>query len=815
MSDSSLAEDAASTDTSSGKSAVEWSGELGVQPTSMQLVHPRQPRSILVHATRADGRVLDLTASASFASSDERIATVDPLGWVHPVSDGAATISVSHHGQVVQVEVTVALGGASTRFSFRHEIMPILSKAGCNQGACHGYSLGKNGFKLSLRGGDEAWDYAAITQEFLGRRINRQMPEQSLLVRKPLGDLPHGGGVRLEPESLLHRSLVEWVRQGAPSDLESTLRLERVEVWPKRAVLEPGYQQQLQVLATYSDGHVRDVTPLAVFTTNAELVASVDASGLVTAQDLGETAIVVRYERVFDVTNVVTAGSRAGFVASEVPTDNLVDREVVSKLNDVQVSSADLATDTEYLRRVYLDLIGLQPTPTEVRAFVADTSADKRVAVVDRLLERTEYVDYWTLKWGDLLQNGRARLADEAMWAFREWIRAALAANLPLDEFARRLLTAKGSLRDDPASAFYLISLDENDSLQRVTQVFCGMRMLCAKCHNHPFENWTQADYYGLAGFFNQVTSKQDPLLPANGKAKVLLVDAARGFASNPRTGAAQPPRFLGGGEPTLETGMDRRQVYAKWLCSAENPLFARSLVNRYWSYFFHRGIIEPVDDIRNTNPPINPGLLKALEQDFIAHGFDARHLVRQIVTSRTYQRSSRPSEGNRRDEANFSRAIPRRLKAEVLLDCLVQATDVPEAFGDAPAGFSATELPDGNFTSEFLSLFGKPQRMEACECERNDGSNMLQALSLINGPAILARVAQPGARVDRLLVEKTNDGELIEELYLWAVARFPTPEEAQTAWAHMQAYGAAQRKEAAQDLMWALLNSQDFLFVQ
>jgi hypothetical protein len=400
------------------------------------------------------------------------------------------------------------------------------------------------------------------------------------------------------------------------------------------------------------------------------------------------------------------------------------------------------------------------------------------------------------------------------MWAFREWIRGAVASNLPLDEFARRLLTAKGSFRDDPASAYFMISVDANDTLQRATQVFCGVRMLCAKRHNHPFENWTQADYYGLAGFFNQVTTKQDPLRATNGKAKLVALDFAAGAAVNPRSGTVQPPRLLGGVEPEIPAGTDRRVVYAQWLTSPGNSYFALSLVNRYWSYFFHRGIIDPVDDLRNTNPPVNAALLDALAADFVAHGYDARHLMRLIVSSRAYQRSSRPNESNSHDDMNFSRRLPRRLAAESLLDCLVQATDSPESFGDAPAGFTAARLPDGNVQNELLGLFGKPQRMEACECERNDGSNLLQALQFINGKTVLAKVAQPGGRVEKLLAEKPDDSGLIDELYLWALARPPSEAERQVGLAHFQAYGAAQRKDAAQDLMWALLNSQDFLFV-
>ncbi|MGE3808864.1 MAG: DUF1553 domain-containing protein, partial [Gemmataceae bacterium] len=421
--------------------------------------------------------------------------------------------------------------------------------------------------------------------------------------------------------------------------------------------------------------------------------------------------------------------------------------------------------------------------------------------------------DLWTLKWGDLLQNSRKHLSEPQVFAMREWIRAAVASNQPLDEFVRELLTSKGGFEDDPASAYFAVSKDADDTLQRTTQVFNGVRMLCAKCHAHPFENWTQADYYGLQSFFNQVAAKPDPRQPGVKNARAILVNKATGYARHPRTGQAQKPRFLGGKETDL-TNVDRREAYVQWLTSPQNPFFAKSITNRMWSYFFHRGIIDPVDDLRTTNPPINPDLLDALTQDFIAHKFDVRHLMRTIVMSQTYQRSSKPNETNEHDDMNFSRMIPRRLPAETLLDSLAQATAVPERFSGAPSGFSAKQLPDAEVKSEFLAMFGKPQRMEACECERDDGSNMLQALHLINGTSILTRVSNNGSRVAALLREKTNDQQLIEKIYLWSLCRPPTQRELEICMAFFQKYGADKRNEAAQDLMWALLNSKDFILV-
>ena len=784
-----------------------------VEPASIKLTDRRQPQSLLVTGTTTEGLTLDLSPNATFTTGAANIATVDAAGWVHPVASGATEITITAAGQTLRVPVLVDLPPADRPYSFRHEVMPVLSKSGCNSGACHGYSLGKNGFKLSLRGSDAEPDFTSITQENFGRRLDRQQPSQSLMLTKPLGDVPHQGGVRFARNSLQHEILLQWISQGAPSDLPDEVRVIAVRMKPEKLVLGPGQSHRLQLLAEYSDGSTRDVTRLGIFNVNNEQYATVDDIGRVTAGDFGETAIVARYERKFAATAVIVLRPARDFQPTPVPDDHFIDRLVVQKLNDLKIKPSPLAGDEEFLRRVYLDLIGVQPKPDDVRAFLADADPEKRTKTIDALFGRPEFVDQWSLKWGDLFQNSRNAVSQPGVFLFREWIRAAVASNLPLDEFVRQLLSARGGIHDEPASVYYAISKDTNDTLERATQVFCGVRMLCARCHPHPMENWTQGDYFGLASFFNQVSTKADPRFPGVANSKVVQLNLAAGSASNPRTGKPQPPRFLGGDELQLPAGADRRIEYARWLTSPENPHFARSMANRVWSYFFHRGIVDPVDDLRSTNPPINPQLLDALTKDFIEQRFDVRRLMRRIVTSRTYQRSSISEPSNERDEQNFSHSIARRIPAEALLDCLVQASGVRENFGDAPAGFSAAQLPDGNVQSEFLSLFGKPQRMEACECERDNNSNMLQALHLINGTSILGRVANPSGRVAQLLKEKLTDEQLIAELYLWTLARRPTEKEVGLAVEFLKSY-EAKRAEAAQDLTWALLNSKDFMLV-
>jgi hypothetical protein len=784
-----------------------------VHPTTIELRHHRQPHSLQVLGTTADGYSLDLHSQAHFTSADPRVAVVDERGWVRPMSNGRTQVTVTIAGQVRTVAVSVQLPAVEPPSSFRHEVMPVLTRAGCNAGACHGYSLGKNGFKLSLRGQTPEQDYLAIARELAGRRINAQVPDASLLLGKARGDVPHEGGVRFGRTSLSNDILLQWIRQGAPDDLKDPARVVGVRLVPDKLVLRPGQKHRLQLIAEYNDGSKRDVTRLAIFTANNTQFAEVDDEGLVAAGDAGETAIVGRFERTFAATGILVLKPTSNFAPTAVPQDNPIDRHVVEKLNRLKITPSPLAGDEEFLRRVYLDLIGVQPKPDEVRAFLADKSPGKRDKVIDSLFDRPEFVDHWSLKWGDLLQNSRNSASQQSVYLFREFLRGAVSSNMPLDEFARRLLTARGGAVDDPASVYFAISKDANDTVERVTQVFCGVRMLCARCHAHPLENWTQADYYGLSSFFSQVGTRADPRFPNVPNAKLVQLNLSAGAAVNPRTGQLQPPRFLGGEEPKLPAGKDRRTVYAAWLTSPKNPFFARGLVNRFWSYFFHRGIVEPVDDVRSTNPPINPALLDALTEDFVAHHFDVRHLMRRIVTSATYQRSSTPTESNRHDEQNFSHAIPRRIPAEALLDSLVQATGVPENFGGAPGGFRAAQLPDGNVDSPFLRLFGKPQRMDACECERDNTSNMLQALHFINGPSILTRVQNPNGRPAQLLRQKLTNQQMVSELYLWSLARNPTEKELKVGLDFLASYGE-RRAEAAQDLLWALLNSKDFLLV-
>lgn len=787
---------------------------FSVHPQAMTLKHLGRAHSLIAGVEGEDGYDTDVTDESVFASANPAVATVDSQGWVKPVSNGKTEVTVRHGKHVFQVSVEVALPQSAQKVSFREDVMPVLSKGTCNMGACHGYSLGKNGFKLSLRGADPEKDYPALTDEFGERRLNRHHPEASLLLLKGTGEVPHEGGVKLDKGSPMYDLVLRWIGEGARDDDPKMPKLESIKMVPEKVTARSGSRHHFQVVARYSDGTLRDVSKDSIYTVNTERIARSDDDGLVTVTELGESAIIARYENLFAVSNLIVLPQDKGFRPTPVPAEGVVDRHVIAKLNDLRITPSAVVDDETFLRRVSIDLIGLQPTPSERAAFVADPAVDKRAKQVEALMGRPEFIDWWTLKWGDLLQNSRNTASDPAVYAFREWIRSAVAMNMPLDRFARELLTARGGYSDHAASAYFTVSKDTDDTIQRATQVFCGVRMLCARCHPHPFENWTQTDYYGLHSFFNQVATKVDTRQAGATNAKTVVVNLKTGPSTNPRTRKPEPPRYLGGGVAALAETGDRREDYVRWLTAGENPHFARSLVNRFWSYFFHRGIIDPVDDLRSTSPPINPALLDALTADFVKSGFDMRHLVRVIVNSQTYQRSSVPNDSNAHDDANFSKAIPRRIPAEALLDSLVQATGVKENFGGVPAGFTAAQLPDGNVQSSFLSLFGKPQRMEACECERDTGTNMLQALHFINGQSILNRVSNASGRPALLLKEKVSDEQAVEQLYLWSLSRLPSVGEREAGLRFFGEYGE-KRAEAMQDLMWALLNSRDFMMLR
>ncbi len=700
-----------------------------------------------------------------------------------------------------------------SRLTFLRDVMPILNSAGCTAGACHGAAKGKNGFKLSLRGYDAEFDYRALLFEVSGRRFNRAVPEASLMLAKPTMRVPHEGGQRFSEESEAFKTIVAWISQGAPYGDPSADRVSRLDVKPEEILLrEPGGEQALEVIAHYGDGSTRDVSALAVVESNSTSTAKVEEGGVVRGERIGEAAILVRYEGKFTTVPLTVLNPAPGFAWKRLPQNNFIDKHIDAKLKRLKIQPSDLASDEAFLRRVYVDLTGIPPTPEQARAFLndPDSSKAKRTRLVDDLLGSRPYIDHWSLKWGDLLQSNRKHLGEKGMWAFRQWIRDAIASNQPYDDFVRELLTSVGSTFQSPAANFFRVNDDPKLAMETTTQLFLGVRMVCAQCHDHPFERWTQNQYFQLAAFFAAVGMKPG----FDSDEQIVYLKREETDFLHPKTNKPVEPEYLlaSAGMPKIGSFPDRREALAEWLTSEKNPYFARAITNRVWSYFFGRGIIEPVDDIRGSNPPINPGLMDALEEDFVNSGFDLQHLIRTIVSSRTYQSAMEPNEWNAEDSINFSRFEPRRLQAESLLDAMTIATGSRPDFPEVPDDFSAQQLPDPHVDAGgFLNMFGRPERESPCECERRNDLSLPLAMSLVNGPVLADAIANPNGRIAKAILAGHSDRDLIEELYLASLARYPTAEELDSALTYMGS--SPGRAAKAQDLLWALVNSNAFLF--
>ncbi len=778
---------------------------LRVQPAALVLENIRDARRVLVSGQTKDGRWVDLTPVARFSPVAGGV-TVDREGYISPVKAGAARVVVAAGGQKAMLPVTVK-SVAAPPVSFVREIMPVISRSGCNAGLCHGSAKGKNGFKLSLRGYDPEFDHAALVNDVSGRRFNRTDPAQSLMLLKPTQGAPHQGGLVFETNSHPYKLIQQWIAEGV--QLDKVSRVQSLEVLPKAPRLDmPGDSQQVLVIARYTDGSTRDVTRDAIYTSSVPEIATVAPDGRVTSVRRGETAILVRYEGAYATDGVLVMGDRSGYRWVQQPEQNFIDRLVDQKLRRIKVLPSGLCADDEFVRRVYLDLVGMPPSPEQTRAFLADKTPTRarREALIDRLIGSPEFVDHWTNKWADLLQCNRKYLGEKGAWSYRRWIQQAVAANTPYDHFAHTLLTASGNSFENPAASYYRVARESTTATENVTQLFLGVRFACAKCHDHPFERWTQNQYYQLGAFFARVGVK-----PGEEGDETVYLKPEGGEVVHPKDGRVMAPVVPVGYVSKSVHAVDRRKLLASWLTSAENPFFARSMANRMWSYFLGRGIIDPVDDIRTSNPPSNPELLDALTAEFVKGGFDLRRLMRTIVRSRVYQQGLATNRWNARDP-NFSHAEPRRLTAEQLLDSISAATGSPQKFEGLPVGFRAAQLPDSRVaTGGFLDLFGRPARESPCECERSSQVSLGQALNLVNGPTIADAIIAPEGRIVRLMKQNPSDRRLVEEIYLAAICRLPKAAELKTATEHLARSGS--RTEGAQDLMWALINTPAFLF--
>ena len=704
-----------------------------------------------------------------------------------------------------------AAASAQEQVSFVRDVMPILNKAGCTSGPCHGAAKGKNGFKLSLRGYDPEFDYSALIHDLSGRRFNRADAARSLMLLKPTQQLPHGGGTRIEIDSPYYKTILKWIEQGAEFGDPVSAQVTKLDIVPSEVTLpKPGGKQQFKVTAHFADNATRDVTKEALYSSNTPVIAEVNDTGALESLRKGEAAVLVRYEGKLAVVNVTVLPEKQGTERIAFPENNYVDKHISAKLEKVRLQPSDLAGDAEFLRRLSYDLTGLPPTVEETRAFLADKTETrvKRSKMIDKLMAKPEFVNHWSVKWGDLLQVNRNRLGDKGMWAFREWIRETIATNKPYDRMVRELITARGSTFQNPPANYFRFTRDPKLAMETTTQLFLGVRMVCAQCHDHPFEKWTQNQYFQLTAFFGGVGIKDG--MDSN---EEIVFEKRDDFEiKHPKDGRVMPAKFLFGGEKLAPREAELRQSLAEWLTSRDNELFAKAMANRMWSYFFGRGIIEPVDDIRASNPPSNPLLLDALTKDFLDHNFDLRHLMRTIVNSRTYQLSYRTNEWNAEDEINFSHAQPRRLSAEELYDGIYLATGSHPFLRDVPKLFRAQQFPDSTVgLGGFLDVFGRPERQTSCECERRSDVSLVQALNLLNGSTIADAIADEEGRIAKLVLGGANDRKIVEDLYLAALNRPPEPREMDLAQTYLA--GGLNRAERAQDLMWALLNSNAFLF--
>jgi len=788
---------------------------LKVEPASIDLIGKRSRRQVLVTGSYAEQVVRDLTGLAAISIDPPSLARIDETGFVTPLANGMGKLVATAGKSRVEVPLVVKDFEKPIPVSFRHEVIAALNVGGCNMGACHGTPSGKNGFKLSLRGFDPTADFQQLTRDVLGRRTVSHDPLASLLLQKGLGRVAHEGGQRFVTGSVATNAVESWLAEGMKDDATNLPVVKSLKVLPgARLQVKPARWQQISVEAAFSDGTVRDVTRLTAMSSSDPAVAEVSSNGLIEFRQAGEVAILARYLEEMVTVRLTYLEPRPGFVWPNIPENNEIDKHVFAKLKLLNISPSETCNDADFVRRVYLDVCGIIPTADEVKAFLSDKGSDKRSKLVDSLLERPEYADFWTLKWSDVLRSNRKTIQVKGTQVFQKWIHEQVSQNAPFDQVVRDLITSRGSTFSVAPANYYRVAKDPQNLAETTAQLFFGVRMQCAKCHNHPFERWTQDDYYSFAAFFARVKQKADPSQPGPTPqipgAEIVYTDKG-GEITQPRTGKVMAPKFMGGDIAQVAPGQDRREPLAGWMTSGENPFFARALANRIWFHVMGRGIVEPVDDFRDSNPSANDDLLSFLARDLVSHRFDVKHLIRTIMNSRTYQLSATTNDGNKDDNRYFSHAVSRLLTAEQLLDAICQATEMPEKFAGLPAGTRATQLPDGEVNNLFLKTFGQPARELACECERESDSNLAQALQLINGPTINDKLRSATNRVGRLIQAGKSDKEILDDLYYNTLSRPPSAEDQKIAIAHIAK--VKDRRRGLEDLHWALINAKEFLF--
>ncbi|HEY3967016.1 MAG TPA: DUF1553 domain-containing protein, partial [Planctomycetaceae bacterium] len=742
-------------------------------PEKIVLTGKRSRQQVIVTGQYANHELRDLTTAAEFVSTAPEIITIEH-GVIYPLANGVAQLVAKISGKEARIDVAVNGLEQPSPISFKNGTLAALTKSGCNMGACHGSPSGKGGFRLSLRAYDPVLDIVTLRSEYYGRRTNIVSPAESLLLRKPLMELAHGGGRRLKKHDASYEILHDWIAEGLRLDAPTEPDVVKIQVLPENRVFQKdGTRQQLIVLAHFSDGSIRDVTPITCYSSSAESVARVGDDGAVEKVARGETAILARYLDKMATSYITFLEDVPGFVWNNPPEQSFVDTLVNSKLKQLQILPSDLCSDEEFLRRASLDATGRLPQVEESQAFLADQSPNKRDQLVDMLVDSDDFASFWTLMTGDVLRSNAKKLNATGVQKFRLWLYESIRNDKPLNQFAKELLTASGSAYKNPAANYWRASRDPQDATETTAQLFLGIRIQCAKCHNHPFERWTQDNYYGIGAAFVRIGRK-----PGSDAEEEVVYVSKGGEVTQPRTGKQMKTHLLLKGDVDVPADRDRREVFADWLTANDNPFFAKASINRIWGQLLGRGIVEPVDDFRDSNPPSNAPLLDALAAEFIKNGYSRKWAVKTIMKSRTYQLSSRKNQFNGNDEIYFSHANTRLLSAEQLLDAICQVTTVPETFPGAPAGTRATELTEPPADHYFLKIFGQPQREMACQCERSNESNLSQALQMINGPVVHNKLRDANGRIAKLVAANKPDVEMIDELYLAALCRRPVAAE-------------------------------------
>jgi hypothetical protein len=796
---------------------------IATYPTQITLKGLDDSCQLILTAALVNGRLQDLSGDVKYHVADTKVARVTTTGRVVPAGNGSTEITATYGDKSVKVAVSTQSCDVNLPINFANQVVPIFTKLGCNSGGCHGKASGQNGFKLSLLGYEPEVDYNALVKEARGRRLMPAAPDSSLLLLKAAGGVAHGGGKRMEVGSDEYRLIRRWIAAGMPVGAKTDPVVVRITVFPEHRVLTRHNRQQFALAAHYSDGSVEDITRRGQYESNDQEIAIVDAGGLVRTLGMsGEAAVMCRYQG-----HVTTfrATVPLGLKTPDYPfTENtLVDRFTRKKWQELGLVPSERCSDEQFLRRISLDLTGTLPTPAQVLAFQSDSDSQKRDKLVDALLDSPEYSFFFANKWADILRVKRRGDPSRAKgtFAFHDWIRQAIAADKPYNEFARDILGAAGDEVCNPPTVWYKELQEPQQFVDDTAQVFLGLRLACAQCHHHPYEKWSQDDYWGLAAFFGRLNRRnvqQPGEIPGQQPGRLVVTTRAHGGVQNKRTGQTAVMKPLDGKPMDVGPFEDPRHKLVDWMTAPKNPFFSRAVANRYWAHFLGRGIVDPLDDMRVTNPPSNPDLLDALADDLVAHNYSLKHLIRTICKSQTYQLSSVPNDFNKHDKQNYARYYPRRMSAEVLLDAVGQVTDSPATFGGLPqdrhAPRRAIMLPDESFGSYFLDVFGRPQRISACECERVSEANLAQALHLLNSDEIQGKLSRPGGRADAMSKDPRPEPEKVEQLFLWAFARKPTGAQREAALAHI-AKNAANKKAAYENILWALLNTKEFIFTQ